>query len=173
MNNLEEFRNEYLKANTWAQRKEGAPLYLLDNLTPEEVKTAEREMIKALSPGDSWPILGLGHLKSKDALSKLYKLLDKSEKYVKVAVAHSIFQICRDEKMIDVVLDATTKTSHWSELVDIIYLLPGFQNEKVIKMLNDFRHHEDYLVAYNATRALGLPTDEVVEKFRVKKSEGK
>ncbi|MFZ1675861.1 MAG: hypothetical protein WAT91_01230 [Saprospiraceae bacterium] len=169
MNNLELFRKEYLLANTWAQRKDGAPLYLLDKLSTEELKTAEIEMIKSLRPGDTWPIIGLGHIKSKDALPKLYKLLVKSEKNIKVTVAHSIFQICQDEKMIDIVVEETIKTTHWSELIDILYLLPGFKDERVIKMLNDFRNHKEYLVAYNATRALGLPTEEVVEKFRVKK----
>ncbi|MEP6795275.1 MAG: hypothetical protein ABJB16_13175 [Saprospiraceae bacterium] len=173
MNNLELFRKEYLQANTWAQRKDGAPLYLLDKLSTEELKSAEIEMIQSLSPGDTWPIIGLGHIKSKDALPKLYKLLDKGEKKIKVTIAHSIFQICQDQKMIDIVLEETTKTTHWSDLIDILYLLPAFQDERVMTMLNDFRHHKEYLVAYNATRALGLPTDEVVEKFKVKKPEGK
>lgn len=171
--NLNLFRKDYLQANTWAQRKDGAPLYLLDKLSAEELKTAEMEMIKSLSAGDTWPVIGLGHIKSKDALPKLYKLLSASSKNIKITIAHSIFQICQDQKMIDIVLEETTKTTHWSDLIDILYLLPAFQDEKVMAMLNDFRNHKEYLVAYNATRALGLPTDEVVEKFRVKKPEGK
>jgi hypothetical protein len=172
-NNLDIFRKEFLNANTWAQRKEGVPLYLLDNLTEEELKLAEVELIKTANPGDTWPIIGLGHIKSKDSLPVLYKLLTKSTKNIKVTIAHSIFQICQDKKMVDIVLEETPKVTNWYDLIDILYMLPDFKDERVTTMLNNFRNHKDYLVAYNATRALGLSTDEVVEKFRNQKNADK
>ncbi|MCO4293805.1 hypothetical protein NF867_13115 [Solitalea sp. MAHUQ-68] len=102
-NNLDLFRKEFLEANTWAQRKDGVPLYLLDNFTREELKVAEIELIKALSLRDNWPIVGLGYIKSKDALPTLYNLLEKSKGAMKVTIAYSIFQICQDPKMIEIV----------------------------------------------------------------------
>jgi hypothetical protein len=36
--------------------------------------------------------------------------------------------------------------------------------------VNEFREHNDYLIAYNAARALGLSTDDLVEKSRDKNS---
>lgn len=92
-NKLDIFIKEFLKANTWAQRKNGFPLDLLDNLTDEELKTAEIELIKVVSLRDDWPIIGLGHIKSKNALPTLYELLDNSKGAIKVTIAHSIFQI--------------------------------------------------------------------------------
>lgn len=168
MTNLDIFRNAFLNANTWAQRKDGVPLYLLDKLSKEELTIAERELIKALGPGDSWPILGLGHIQSKAALPGLYDLLAKSERNIKVTIAHSIFQICRDPRMIDIVLTETPKAANMYELIDVLYMLPDFHDERVTQMLNSFREHEEYLVAYNATRVMGLNTDEVVLKFRDK-----
>ncbi|MBK9981092.1 MAG: hypothetical protein IPP15_01475 [Saprospiraceae bacterium] len=72
--------------------------------------------------------------------------------------------------MIAIVLDETPKITNWIELIDIMYMLADFHVEKVTSMLHGFRDHEDYLVAYNATRALGLPTDDVVKKFRAQKT---
>lgn len=164
--NLKIFRRDFLNANTWAQRKDGVPLYLIDKLTPQERRIAEAELIKAVHPGDPWPIIGLGYMKSSDSLPKLYKLLTNSSKNMKVTIAHSIFQICQDSKMIDIALEETPEITNPTNLINILYLLPDFNDERVNAMLNNFRDHKEYLVAYNAARALGLSTDEVVEKFR-------
>lgn len=168
-NNLDIFRREYLNANTWTQRKDGVPLDLLDNLSNEEIKIAEIELIKAASLRDNWTIIGLGHIKSKDSLPTLYKLLDKSKSVMKVTIAHSIFQIVQDEKMIEIVLDTMPRITNEFELIDVLYYLPNFKDERISDLHHSYRNHKDYLVAYNATRYLGLPTDEIVEKFKHKK----
>jgi hypothetical protein len=165
-NNIDIFRQEFLGANTWAQRKDGVPLYLLDKLLPDELKMAEVELIKSAKVGDTWPIIGLGHIKSTKALPTLYNLLDKSKKGFKVTIAYSIFQICKDQKMIDIILEELPKTTSQYELIDVLYMLPAFKDEKITALLNSYRDHKEYLVAYNATRALGLSTDEVVKKAR-------
>lgn len=168
-NNLDIFRKEFLEANTWAQRKEGVPLDLLDNLTSEELKIAEIELIKVVSLKDDWPIVGLGHIKSKDAQQTLYDLLDKSKGSMKVTIAHSIFQICQDTKMIETVLETMPRITNQYELINVLYYLPDFKNKRITELHNNYRNHKEYLVAYNATQSLGLPTNEVVEKFQEKK----
>ena len=168
-NNLDIFRKEYLGANTWGQRKDGVPLDLLDKLSDEEIKVAEAELIKAASLRDDWPIVGLGHIKSKDAVPTLYGLLDKSKGAMKVTIAHSIFQITEDVKMIEIVLETMPRITNEFELIDVLYYLKDFKDKRITDLHHACRNHKDYLVAYNATRYLGLPTDEVVEKFRNKK----
>lgn len=169
-NKLDIFRKEFLEANSWAQRKDGVPLDLLDNLTNEELKVAEIELVKVVSLKNNWPIVGLGHIKSKDALPTLYDLLDKSSGSMKVTIAHSIFQICQDNKMIEIVLETMPIITNQYELIDVLYYLPDFKDKRITELHNNYRNHKEYLVAYNATRYLGLPTDEVVEKFREKKT---
>lgn len=169
--NLKIFRDEFLNANSWAQRKDGVPLYLLDKLSNEELEVAEKELIQKLSLKDDCPINGLGHIKSQKALPKLYNLLQKSKKGMKVSIAHSIFQISEDKEMIDIVLSEMPKLKHWTAIIHILYLLPKFKDKKIDNMLNSYREHKNYLVAYNATQAMGLPTKEVVEKFRNKDSD--
>jgi hypothetical protein len=168
-NNLDIFRNEFLFANTWAQRKDGVPLDLLDNLTTEELKIAEIELLKVASLRDDWPIVGLGYIKSKSALPTLYDLLEKSKRAMKVTIAHSIFQICQDNTMTEIVLETMPTITNQFELIDVLSYLPGFKNKRITDLHHSYRNHKDYLVAYNATRYLGMPTDEVVEKFRDKK----
>ena len=68
--------------------------------------------------------------------------------------------------MIDLVLKELPKITSQYELIDVVYMLPAFKNEKITALLNNYRNHKEYLVAYNATRALGLSTDEVVNKAR-------
>ena len=167
-NNLDIFRKEYLGANTWVQRKDGVPLDLLDNLSIEELKVAEVELIKAASLRDDWPIVGLGHIKSKASLPMLIKLLSDSKGAMKVKIAHSIFQISQDGKMKDIVLETMPQITGEFELIDVLHYLPFFNDKGITDLLHSYTNHKDYLVAYNATRYLGLPTDEVVEKFRNK-----
>lgn len=170
-NNLDIFRKEFLEAKSWAQRKDGVPLDLLDNLTDKELKIAEIELINVVSLKDNWPIVGLGHIKSKDALLTLYDLLDKSKGSMKVTIAHSIFQICQDTKMIEIVLETMPRITNQFELIDVLYYLPDFKDNRVKELHHNYRNYKEYLVAYNATQSLGLPTDEVVEKFREKKNQ--
>lgn len=169
--NLDIFRKDFLEANSWEQRREGIPLDLLDNLTKEELKTAELELIKIVSLRDDWPIVGLGYIKSKDALPTLYSLLDKSEGAIKVVIAYSIFQICQDSKMIEIVLKTMPSITNRFDLIKLFYYLPSFNDNRITDLHHSYRNHKDYLVAYNATRNLGLSTDEVVEKFRNKKEQ--
>ncbi|HRO68938.1 MAG TPA: hypothetical protein PK951_01125 [Chitinophagaceae bacterium] len=165
-NNFDIFKKEFLEANTWEQRKDGVPLYLLDRLTKEELKSAEAELIKAASHLDEWPIVGLGHIKSKHAVPTLLKLLSRSKGAMKVIIAHSIFQISQDEKMKEIVLETVPQITGEHELIDVLFYLPLFKDNRITDLLSSYTNHPKYLVAYNATRYLGLPTDEVVAKFR-------
>jgi hypothetical protein len=166
--NLVKFRTDFLNANSWEQRKDGVPLNLLDNLSDEEKPIAEKELINVLSLKDTWPIIGLGHIKSIDSLPILYKLFSKSKKHIKIILAHSIFRICGDIEMIKQVLIEIPKVTNTYEIIDILYILPDFGDERINKILKDFCDHKEYLIAYNATRALGLSTDAIVDKFRNK-----
>jgi hypothetical protein len=169
--NLNIFRKEFLGADSWEQRKDGVPLYLLDAMSADELQIAEGEMIRALGPGDGWPVSGLGHIRSQQALPSLYALLPETAKGMKITIAHAIFQISGDQKMIDIALEEISGISNVYELIRILHFLAGFKDERTTAALHRYRNHEEYLVAYNATRYLGLPTDAVVKKFRKKNAQ--
>jgi hypothetical protein len=105
-NNYQQFVNGYLEApQTYATRKDGVPLELLDQLTPAEKERAADALIEKLSLKDSWPIVGLGHLGSKKAAPKLYALLAEAHGRLKAEIATALWKICQDEAMLQVVLD--------------------------------------------------------------------
>jgi hypothetical protein len=68
--------------------------------------------------------------------------------------------------MIDIVIEELPRITHQQEVIDVLYMLPSFQDEKITAILNGYVDHKEYLIAYNAARALGLSTDEVVKKFK-------
>jgi hypothetical protein len=99
----------------------------------------------------------------------LLSMLEESNGVTKVTIAHAIFQICQDKGMIDVVLQETPKVTGEFGLIAIFYLLRTFKDERLLALLDLYRHDKRYLVAYNATRARGEPTEKVVERFRKKR----
>lgn len=170
--NIEVFRKEFLNAHSWSQRKGGVPLGLLEDLSSEELLIVEDELIEALHGTDDWIVMGLGHIKSQGALPKLYNVLSNNRGAMKVTIAHAIYKICGDQKMIRVVLEEMPGIHSQYELIHVVYLLRSFENDEINLVLNELRQHKEYLVAYNATQAMGLPTEEVVQRFRNMKNSG-
>lgn len=170
-NNLHIFRTEFLNAKSWNEKKDGAPLYLLDELSPADLKIAEQELIKVLSLYNDWSIIGLGHIKSKEALPLLYNLLKNSRGTIKVIIAHSIFQISQDEGMKDIVLKCMPKIRHEFDLIKVLCYLPAFRDKRLTDLLHSYRNHKKYLVACNASRSLGLPINDIIEKFHNKQQQ--
>lgn len=153
-NGLNAFRNEFLGANTWAQRKDGIPLYLIDLLSDEELLVAEKELIERIQLEDTWPIIGLGYMGSSKALPKLYALLEKSRHLVRITLAHAIFKINHDPDMKDLVLQETAAIENWSQLIEVIYMLADFKDERSQTLLMHLAEHPDYLVSYHAKKVL-------------------
>ncbi len=168
--NLDAFRRNYLNADSWELRKDGPPLQLLDSLSDDERAIAEDELIRRIHSGDDWPIRGLGHLRSVKALPELKGILNDSKPALQAIIAHAIWKISEDPGIIPVILKASQQITNWQELIDLIYLLPDFHDPRTDALLAVYRDHAEYLVAYNATRASGLSTDEVVRRFQRSKS---
>jgi len=163
------FERDFLHANTWPQRKDGPPYYLLDRLTSEEQRQAETLLIEALGVGDDWPVMGLGHLRSIRALAPLYRLLETARLSLRISVAYAIYQINADPNVIEVVLEEFPKITNEYTLIYALHLLPMFPDPRIRKLLEGYTNDGRYLVEYNACVALGRPTGEVVKRARDKK----
>ena len=166
---LENFRKGFINVNGWELCKDGPPLYLIDALHPEEKTFAEQDLIRSLNVNDLWAVTGLGHMRSTNALPYLQKLYSQATSYGKITIAHAIFRISSDPKMIELILDEFSQITNESHLIHIIYMLRTFNDLRINNILHELRKSDQYLIAYNATRALHLDTDAVVEKFRQKK----
>lgn len=73
--------------------------------------------------------------------------------------------------MAEIALETMSTINDKFQLIDVLYYLPNFKDKRITELHHSYRNHKDYLVAYNATRYLGLPTGEVIEKFRDKKKQ--
>jgi hypothetical protein len=159
----QKFVKEYLEANSWAERKDGAPVEIIDELISEEKEKAEEELIKRLSIGDDWAAIGLGYMKSAKAAPALYALLPQASGSVKAQIATALWKICEDEEMLKVVLNLSqpsslSRLSPYYEFrqIDIIYCLAQFPQSEARAKLEELTKDEKFLVSYNAKRALVL-----------------
>jgi hypothetical protein len=162
-NAYQRFVREYLEANSWAERKDGAPVEIIDKLTSEERERAEEELIKRLSIRDDWAAIGLGYMKSAKAAPALYALLPKASGSVKAQIATALWKICEDEKMLQVVLNLSqpsflSRLSPYYEFkqINLIYCLAQFPQTEAKARLEELTEDGQYLVSYNAKRALVL-----------------
>ncbi len=161
-NAYQRFVREYLEA-TSLERRDGPPIEIIDELTPEEKEKAEEELIKRLSIWDDWAAIGLGHMKSAKAAPALYALLPKAFGSVKARIATALWKICGDEKMLQIVLNLSYPSFfsglnpfHEFKQIDIIYCLVQFPQPEARARLEELTQDTQYLVSYNAKRALEL-----------------
>lgn len=113
VNNYEQFVSDFLNASSsYTTRKDGVPLELLDRLTPTEKEQAAEALIAKPSLNDSWPIEGLGKLKAKQAAAPLYALMAEAHGCMKAKIATALWEICRDEVMLQVVLDLSRSANN-------------------------------------------------------------
>jgi hypothetical protein len=162
LDTYQRFVREYLEA-TSIERRDGAPIEILDKLTSKEKEKAEEELIKRLNIRDDWAAIGLGHIKSTKAVPKLYGLLPKAFGSVKAQIATALWKICGDEKMLKVVLKLSQPSFfswlnpfHEFKQIDIIYCLAEFPQSEAKARLEELTEDRKYLVSYNAKRALEL-----------------
>ena len=143
---------------------------IIDSLSEEERGQVETALIHKLSQqsDDLLIVTTLGYLKSHKSLDILYGLLNNAKSIAMVIIASSIYEIAKDEKMIAIALEACEPLTNWWDLTGVFYYLAKFKNQRTDDFIRKYFDHKEYLVAYNATRAMGLPTDPVVKKFREK-----
>jgi hypothetical protein len=154
---------EFLEANSWAQRKEGVPLELLDALDEDELAMAEEALIQRLSTGDDWPARGLGYLRSQNALTALRALLPRATGTVRAATGLAIWQISRDATMCGELIrlsheEYTDDDKSWKTftMIDVIHCLAHLPYPAAVARLEELKTSGNSLIAYNANYALGL-----------------
>jgi len=154
MSAYDDFTRDFLNAKTWAQRKDGVPLDLLDALSDSEKVMAEDELLQLVEGNDPWIIDGLAHLKSTRALERLRPLLTVKRGLVRVHIATAIYRLSGDLTMERIVADfAANKANHWSSRIDAVHCIANFKTESVRAELRRLESDKEYLVSYNAKYA--------------------
>ena len=150
------FERDFLNANSWPQRKDGFPADLLEALSPEERQRAETILLERLDGRDDWPILGVALLGSKRAIPVLEQLLKQtSTPALRALTARALFELTGDTSLeVHPARLATDVNAFWGTRIDAIYHLARFRTATAQVTLESLQDDSEYLVAYNAKRAL-------------------
>jgi hypothetical protein len=138
--------------------------HIIDKLTAKERNEVENALIDKLNkhPEDLLIVETLAYLKSASSIPALRKLLENSSLDMeKLIIASSIFEINHDNSMIDIAihafrqLDNKQDSCYVYKLTSAFYHLAKFNTPSVAKIIKEYTDHKEYLVSYNAKRALG------------------
>ena len=138
--------------------------HIIDNLSLDEKLEVENSLINKISehPEDLLIVETLVYLKSKKAIPALRQLLEKSSNDMeKLIIASSMFEINQDNDMVDIAIGAFRKLDNKKDayyvykLTSAFYILAKFNKTSVMDIIKEYFDHTEYLVSYNAKRALG------------------
>lgn len=151
----------------YAHRNGFSNIELINKLTNEKKGDLENILINKLKfiedkEFDSLIVETLAYLKSKKALPILQELLIKcSNDTDKLIIASSIFEIDKSNiDMIDIAINLFKKMDNKNDayyvykLVSAFYYLSKFKNSKINNIIKEYTEHPEYLVSYNAKKAL-------------------
>lgn len=105
----------------------------------------------------------LAYLKTQKCFPILNELLEReTDNFTKLVIATSIFEINKDSNMIELVIKFVEKMEDIADLYFVYKLIHAFQylikfrNEKMNGFIKQYINHKEYLVAYNAKKALKI-----------------
>ena len=107
----------------------------------------------------------LGYIRSKKAVSTLTIMLNKtSEPVDRLILASSIFKIESNKNIAEIAFEASCSVDanyssvvHYEyTLMSMFYYMAGFQDSRIDNIIRKYIKHKDFLLSYNAKRALGL-----------------
>ncbi len=167
---IERLVNVIIPPSNYRHRNGFNNIPLIDGLTTNEKIQLEDALIDKLSLSfesaqeeiDVLIIETLAYLKSQKSLSVLKQILEKSyDDMTKLIIAVSIFEINRDDNMIEVAISSFRKLDD-DKNPYYVYTLPTafsylikFKNSKVNSVIEEYSNHKEYLIAYNAKQVLG------------------
>ncbi|CAM2068868.1 hypothetical protein SCOR_26105 [Sulfidibacter corallicola] len=154
---FQRFRNSYFEN----PRRDGPDLAVLDQLTVEERGLAEAQLVQALRGESLYAIRALAHLNSRAAVPILQGMLPKAKGVTRVWIASALWQIERDETVIECLLDALKKK--WfgggSARFEAAIALGAIPEGRVFRALTEASREPDAVVSANALRSLALICD--------------
>ena len=152
-----QFEQDFLNANSWAQRRDGYPGDLLNALSPEERTRAGSLLREKLDGRDSWPIKAMAQLGVTDSVPALRRLLDTVRlPSTRAEIATTISELTGDATMEQLVAAvATSREMLWMVRLEAVHCLARFKTTSAHHVLCDLTHDPEYLVAYNAKQLGG------------------
>jgi hypothetical protein len=159
---IEEKLAKIIPPNDYQHRWEFSNHRLIDELNENEKKEIENALITKLyaEPGDILIVKTLAYMNSNKAIPAMENSLENCKIQIqKVIIAVSIYEINRDIKMIDAAINAFKQVQEKWDLVFVFSYLKTFNDNRINEMIKKYIDHPDFLVSYNAKRALGIIKD--------------
>ena len=162
--NTETLINRIIPPADYQHRNGFSNTDIIDKLSEQEKKLMEDALINMLMTknDDTLIIETLAYLKSVKSLPFLYEFLkNNSDTMSKIIVSTSIFAINQDNDMVDIAITSfknleNTKDSYYVyKLITAFYYLIKFNKPEVNEIIKEYLNHKEYLLSYNAKRALG------------------
>ena len=160
MKNIKSLIRELIPPNNHTHREGFTNYHIIDSLSEVEKSKVVNELIKMLESSEDW-LIGktLSYMKSKDSIPILRERLENAkESSSTILWANTIFKINNSTEMADIALEEFQKIDNKYELISIFHILTEFQDSRINKIIENYRNHDDYLVAYNAQTALTKET---------------
>jgi hypothetical protein len=130
---------------------------LIDELDEDQKLIFENKLIELLIQNNKDDLIKVifGYLKSNKALPLLKSiLLECIYERDKILTASIIFEISKEQDMIQIALEAAKKITKKSEIIDMFYDLIKFNNKEINEFIQTFYTNPEFLVSYNAKQAL-------------------
>lgn len=160
--NIREKLREIIPPNDYTHRRDFSNKSLIDNLSDAEKKEIEDSLIGALSDFlvDILVMETLAYMKCERAIPAMKNTLPICDNKVqKLIIAAAIFEINKDPEMIDTAIKSFKEIHDSYGLISSFYPLMKFNDDHINNMIRKYTTDRDYLVSYNAKRALGIIKD--------------
>lgn len=131
--------------------------HLIDKLSDVEKIKIETELINMLlKKSDMLVVETLAYMRSDKSLPVLYELLEiLKEEMAKIITATSIFEINKDQEMIEIAKASFKTIKDKFQLITAFRYLVKFHDSEISKLIQEYTTNSDYLISYNAKQVLG------------------
>jgi hypothetical protein len=134
---------------------------IIDGLNDQEKNEVERELIVLLELSEDDPdtliVETLAYMKSKKSLVTLRRLIKKHLPiYIILSIATSIYDIDKDERMIDIAIQNFEKLKSNTDIMVALYYLYKLNHKSTDDIIRKYLDHKDYYVSYHAKRFMDL-----------------
>ena len=148
--------NKIIPPDDYQHRNGFSNDHLIDALNDDEKINLETELISMLqNKADMLIVETLGYMKSEKSLPVLHELMNSlKEGMIKIIIAVSIFEINRDQKMIETAKTSFKTIKDKFQLISAFHYLKRLQDPEISKLIQEYITNSDYLISYNAKQAL-------------------
>ena len=166
MRNIDSLIGEIIPPADYQHRNGFTNASIIDALNDSEKQAVEKKLINLLTTESNMLIVEtLGYMKSQKAVKRLTAMLNEA-RYAedKLILASSIFKITADKSIRDIAFEAScsidthypTVVHYEYTLMSMFYYMAGFQDIRMDNIIRKYVKNKDFLLSYNAKRALNL-----------------